>query len=111
MYDGYPKSMVHLLVLPRELVQGPSQLQEEHLPMLRRLAAHVAWLVAELTVQRPELTWRHGVHTPPSLEQLHVHVLSDDFKPPGTKNMKHFKSFQPPFFTDLDATDPSQRWQ
>mmetsp|Transcript_127216 Transcript_127216/g.341382 ORF Transcript_127216/g.341382 Transcript_127216/m.341382 type:complete len:238 (+) Transcript_127216:128-841(+) len=101
IYDGYPKSQVHLLAVPRLRLDGPQDLTAEHLPLLRRLAEYVAWLLRELSAQRPELTWRQGVHAMPSLRQLHVHVISQDFRSPRLKNKKHYNSFQPPFLVPL----------
>jgi len=99
MYDGYPKSEVHLLVMPRARINSARSLSKE--PLLRSLAAYTAWVLESVAKQRPELTLRHGVHAGPSLLQLHVHVLSQDFRSPCLKNKKHFNSFQPPFLVPL----------
>ena len=37
-YDAYRKSAVHLLILPRVPICGPSVLDASHAPMLRRMA-------------------------------------------------------------------------
>lgn len=103
LYDGYPKSEVHLLVMPRQRIQGPRDLTTDHIPLLQRLAAYTSWVLEGLSAQRPKLTWRHGIHAAPSLHQLHVHVISQDFKSPCMKNKKHYNSFQPPFLIDLGA--------
>lgn len=36
--------------------------------------------------------WTHGLHSVPSLKQLHVHVMTLDFNSPCLKNAKHFSS-------------------
>lgn len=105
LLDGFPKAEVHLLALPKESIPGPAALAGDargHLPMLKRLAAYVAWLLGHLASIRPDLTWRHGVHASPSLQQLHVHIISQDFNSPCMKNKKHFNSFQPPFLVPVD---------
>lgn len=106
LFDGYPKAEVHLLALPKDQnISGPQLLAGDpsrHLPMLKRLSAYVAWLLENLATSRPDLTWRHGVHAHPSLLQLHVHVISQDFQSPCMKNKKHWNSFQPPFLVPLD---------
>jgi len=103
LFDGFPKSRVHLLVLPRKRITSARDLTAEHVPLLRRLAAYTAWIIESLTPQYPDLTWRHGVHVNPSLKQLHVHVISQDFRSPCLKNKKHYNSFQPPFLVSLDS--------
>eukprot|EP00811_Abedinium_folium_P032252 NODE_5326_length_1782_cov_28.306949.p1 GENE.NODE_5326_length_1782_cov_28.306949~~NODE_5326_length_1782_cov_28.306949.p1 ORF type:complete len:344 (+),score=78.55 NODE_5326_length_1782_cov_28.306949:104-1135(+) len=103
LFDGHPKSHVHLLAMPRHWIEGPAQLTRAHLPMLLRLSAYVSWVLEELAKQYPDLTWRHGVHSTPTLLQLHVHVMSQDFRSPSMKQPKHFNSFQSPFLVPLDA--------
>lgn len=101
VFDGFPKSQVHLLVLPRiTRVASLGQLRSEHLPMLRRMSAYVTW-VSESLASQLALSITHGVHKVPSLRQLHVHVISQDFVSPCLKNAKHYNSFQPPFFVSL----------
>jgi len=100
IYDGYPKAAVHLLVLPRLRVAGLAQVKEVHLPMIRRLAAYVAWIMEIL--DKSGAGWMHGIHAVPSLRQLHVHLLTLDMNTPAMKNAKHFNSFRPPFLVSLD---------
>lgn len=102
LYDGFPKSRVHLLVMPRAPLNSAWELTEEHLPMLRRMAAYTTWLLEALQAQLPKLTWRQGVHAVPTLRQLHLHVLSQDFQSPKVKHKKHFNSFQQPFLVPLE---------
>eukprot|EP00747_Dinoflagellata_sp_TGD_P030163 gnl/TRDRNA2_/TRDRNA2_134438_c3_seq1.p1 gnl/TRDRNA2_/TRDRNA2_134438_c3~~gnl/TRDRNA2_/TRDRNA2_134438_c3_seq1.p1 ORF type:complete len:313 (+),score=60.29 gnl/TRDRNA2_/TRDRNA2_134438_c3_seq1:85-1023(+) len=103
IYDGYPKSTLHLLVVPRQRVDSLKDLGPEHLPMLRRLAAYVAWALEGLAAAGAgNVGFVHGIHTVPSLRQLHVHILSQDFQSPCLKNAKHFGSFQSPFLVPLD---------
>lgn len=47
--------------------------------------------------------WRLGFHSVPSMRQLHLHVISQDFDSPALKNKKHWNSFTTAFFKDLDA--------
>lgn len=103
MFDGYPKSKVHLLVMPRRRLGGARELSVQDLPMLRRMAAYTASLLEQVAVQSPSLTWRQGFHANPSLLHLHLHIISDDFDSPCLKNKKHFNSFQPPFLMGIDV--------
>eukprot|EP00928_Gymnodinium_smaydae_P037744 TRINITY_DN26162_c0_g2_i1.p1 TRINITY_DN26162_c0_g2~~TRINITY_DN26162_c0_g2_i1.p1 ORF type:complete len:321 (-),score=54.91 TRINITY_DN26162_c0_g2_i1:123-1028(-) len=106
-FDGYPKASTHLLVLPRRVrIAGLASLKPEHLSMLRRLAAYVAWVMSSLSSQMAgaEAGWTHGFHSVPSLRQLHVHVLTRDFQPSSIIKHKaiHFNSFRSPFLVSLD---------
>jgi len=104
IHDGYPKAAVHLLVLPRARVASLEKLTCEHLPMLKRLSAYVAWLLEQVEGKDgdPGVGWTHGLHSVPSLKQLHVHVMTLDLNSPCMKNAKHFSSFLPPFLVSLD---------
>ena len=44
---------------------------------------------------------RVGVHAHPSMNHLHVHVISRDMHSPLLKHRKHYNSFNTPFFVDL----------
>lgn len=103
LYDGFPKAFVHLLVVPRrQHIVGLGACAPRHLPLLRRLAAYVAWVLHGIAGLHSDMKiCTHGIHSVPSLRQLHVHVMSQDFQSPCLKNAKHFNSFQPPFFVSL----------
>ncbi|KKA29248.1 hypothetical protein TD95_002058 [Thielaviopsis punctulata] len=45
---------------------------------------------------------RCGVHAVPSMNHVHVHVLSRDMHSEKMKHRKHYNSFTTPFFVDLD---------
>jgi len=101
LYDGFPKSTIHLLVLPRMRLLELSAVNASHLEVLDQLTVYAAWVVAGLSKMFPDLGFTHGIHSVPSLRQLHVHVFSQDFMSPCLKNAKHFNSFQPPFLVAL----------
>lgn len=71
--------------------------------MLCRLAAYVAWLLEEVSAQHPRLTFRHGVHANPTLLQMHVHIISQDFQGAYLTNKRVYNSFQPPFLVPVDS--------
>ena len=57
-----------------------------------------------------------GVHAHPSMNHLHVHVLSRDMHSPCLKGRKHYNSFTTPFLVDvadfpLAADDPRRHGQ
>lgn len=45
---------------------------------------------------------RAGVHCVPSLDNLHVHIISADMSSPSMKNARHYNSFNTAFFLDFD---------
>lgn len=45
---------------------------------------------------------RVGVHAYPSMNHLHIHILSRDMHSPRVNNRKHYNSFNTPFFVPLD---------
>jgi len=113
----------------------PSALTPAHLPALRRvhataraIAAHLATpaagpatcaLIAPRSTSGGSsgggatgnggcgggLPLRLGYHAVPSLEPLHLHVVSQDFNSPCLKHKKHWNSFSGPFFLDAAAVE------
>ncbi|RCK62273.1 Aprataxin-like protein [Candida viswanathii] len=49
-----------------------------------------------------------GVHSIPSLNNLHVHVITQDFNSARLKNKKHYNSFTTKFFVPFEELDPLQ---
>ncbi|KAJ1699030.1 hypothetical protein LUZ63_007542 [Rhynchospora breviuscula] len=105
--DLYPKARKHVLVLSR--LNGLDCLEDakrEHLPMLKSMhSAGVKW-VKKFLSEDPSLHFRLGYHSVPSMRQLHLHVISQDFDSPSLKNKKHWNSFNTAFFRDsVDVID------
>lgn len=44
-----------------------------------------------------------GFHAIPSMLQLHLHVISQDFDSPALKQPKHWRSFATEFFRPVDT--------
>lgn len=145
--DRFPKSSIHLLLLPRDQVKTHlhpfaafSASDPEFLASVRRETAAVKLLVASelkrkfgafslLERRREEVLDRNedkrlaskeeeveevpegrdwtqdvmaGVHAGPSMNHLHIHILSRDFVSDRMRHRKHYNSFHTPFFVDLD---------
>ena len=105
-YDVYPKARVHLLLLPRVPgLSGPHALGTEHAPLLRHMTALAEWLAPQLRSQVPRLApLRCGFHVVPSMEHLHLHLISHDFEAPDLKKPRHFISFT------TDYLRPPKAW-
>lgn len=73
-------------------------------------AAYVAALAADEPPAREEMPagreWEGevmvGVHARPSMQHLHVHVMSRDRRSSAVKHRKHYNSFATPFFVPLE---------
>ncbi|MCJ1478886.1 aprataxin-like protein [Lambiella insularis] len=136
IYDGFPKSSVHVLLLPTDthktLLHPFDALEDPHFlayvrsevrkvkvlvaSELRRLygkysAAEQARLHAMTADPPPDALpagrdWEKevlaGIHSGPSMNHLHVHVLSVDRHSSCMKHRKHYNSFATPFLVDLE---------
>ncbi|KAK2452284.1 transcription factor bHLH140 [Trifolium repens] len=99
--DMYPKAQKHVLVLARSRgLDCLSDVQEEHLSVLKRMhAVGLKWAEKFLS-ENASLVFRLGYHSAPSMRQLHLHVISQDFESKHLKNKKHWNSFNTTFFRD-----------
>ena len=105
VYDGYPKARRHLLGLAApgtalSRVASVRDLRREHLPALQKL--HAFCRAAAEALGTP---CRVGYHARPSLEPLHVHVISVDLDSEFIKQKKHFLSFATDRFVDAAVVE------
>ncbi|PAA87326.1 hypothetical protein BOX15_Mlig015446g6, partial [Macrostomum lignano] len=111
--DKYPKARHHYLVLPKRQIDSLAQLQRSDASMLKRMLAAAESFIAEKNLL-PK-SFRFGFHAVPSMSQLHMHVVSQDFVSTCLKTKKHWLSFTTDFFLDcslllqlLESADSSQ---
>ncbi|XP_023760223.1 transcription factor bHLH140 [Lactuca sativa] len=99
--DVYPKAQKHVLVVARvKGLESLSDVGEEHLPILRTMHdVGLKWAQTFLK-ENESLVFRLGYHSAPSMRQLHLHVISQDFDSKHLKNKKHWNSFNSSFFRD-----------
>ncbi|VAH89873.1 transcription factor bHLH140-like [Triticum dicoccoides] len=105
--DLYPKAKRHVLVISRtDGLDSLADVKKVHLPLLRSLhSAGLKW-AHKFLEEDASLTFRLGYHSVPSMRQLHLHVISQDFNSPSLKNKKHWNSFTSAFFLDsVDVMD------
>jgi aprataxin len=117
--DLYPKATVHLLILPRDPVkqhQHPSEAFQDaaffakvnaEAEKWRSLAAkELARTICPPTKAIPERDWeaeiKVGIHSVPSMNHLHIHVISRDMHSTCVRHRKHYNSFTTPFFVKLE---------
>jgi len=103
IFDKYPKAKFHFLVMPSKIVGGYSNLTSDSVDMLKKMKKKADSIVEEYSKKHPKLSFRIGFHAIPSLSQLHMHVISQDFDSECLKNKKHWNSFTTEFF--IDAND------
>ncbi|KAK9793191.1 hypothetical protein WJX73_010586 [Symbiochloris irregularis] len=98
--DLYPKARCHALVVARDAsLQSPDNLTREHIPLLQHMQEEAMQWVQQQQAEHPDLPpFRMGFHSVPSLPQLHMHVISQDFDSPQLKHKKHWISFNGTFF-------------
>ncbi|KAI3403785.2 HNT3 [Candida oxycetoniae] len=130
--DLFPKSFRHLLVIPRASDvshQHPLEVFNTHYQaftgeeLYKQLGEYVeearSMILDSLSkefnikeedkeafIQRQYDFVKTGVHSVPSLRNLHIHVMTSDFNTPYMKNKKHYNSFNTKFFVAFEELDP-----
>ncbi|XP_063996651.1 aprataxin [Pogoniulus pusillus] len=99
--DKYPKSHYHWLVLPWKPIPNLKSLTRDHLELLEHMHA-VGQKMIEQCPARHNLEFRLGYHAIPSMSQLHLHVISQDFDSPALKTKKHWNSFTTDYFLNSE---------
>ncbi|KFM25649.1 Aprataxin [Auxenochlorella protothecoides] len=102
--DKYPKARAHALVLAREPdLLSVHDLRQRHVSLLRHMLERARGWSAARAAEDPSLpAFRCGFHALPSMPQLHLHVISQDFDSPCLKTKQHYNSFTTPFFLDAE---------
>lgn len=96
--DAYPKARCHYLVLPKEKITSLRSLNSSHLELIKHMLECGQEIVSEISPKQPNLKFRLGYHAVPSMTQLHMHVVSQDFDSTCLKTKKHWNSFTTDFF-------------
>lgn len=126
--DAFPKALRHYLIVPRDQEisqQNPVkvlQKRPEVLDMIQKYAERTKEILVEDLIHKTDFLKFYeddslakqefknrfikvGVHSVPSLHNLHIHVITRDFFSPRLKNKKHYNSFNSDFFVHLLAFD------
>ncbi|XP_047534938.1 aprataxin [Vanessa atalanta] len=91
--DKYPKAMIHYLILPREEISSIYKLNKTHLNLLNEFGS-----MFNLIKEEHDSELRAGFHAVPSMQRLHMHVISTDMNSPSLKTKIHWNSFTTSFF-------------
>ncbi|KAK7287433.1 hypothetical protein RIF29_00710 [Crotalaria pallida] len=105
--DAYPKAQKHVLVLLQTRgLDCLADVQNEHLRLLKKMHDVGLKWAKKFLHENASLVFRLGYHSVPSMRQLHLHVISQDFESKHLKNKKHWNSFNTAFFRDsVDVMD------
>lgn len=122
--DAFPKSYRHYLVLPRDLgltlkhpldaFKNPDIYDEisfyvEKAKEMLVESIMESKLIPDLDYERKKFKnqfVKAGIHSIPSMSNLHIHVISQDFNLARMKNKKHYNSFTTDFFVEFEKLDP-----
>lgn len=80
---------------------GNIQLTRDDVNMLREME-HLAQNAIEVT-GRSINEFKIGYHAKPSMQRVHLHVISRDFHSPCLKTKKHWNSFNTPFLLSSEC--------
>lgn len=92
--DKYPKAQFHYLVLPTENIQSIWYIKGIHHDLLM----HMHNVARSLVEKHADHEFIIGYHAMPSMQRLHLHVISTDFNSPCLKTKYHWNSYTTPFF-------------
>ncbi|KAF4804293.1 Aprataxin [Turdus rufiventris] len=101
--DKYPKARYHWLILPWDPISSLKSVTRDHLELLEHMHA-VGQKMIEQCPARDSLEFRLGYHAIPSMSQLHLHVISQDFDSPALKTKKHWNSFTTDYFLNSEGS-------
>ncbi|KAL2920158.1 hypothetical protein HK105_200224 [Polyrhizophydium stewartii] len=81
-----------------------SSLRREHIPLLELMGERGRAAFEKLSAGTPvPFGYKMGFHALPSMRQLHLHVISNDFISARLKTWHHYNSFATQFFRPLES--------
>ncbi|XP_001373180.2 aprataxin isoform X1 [Monodelphis domestica] len=99
--DKFPKAQYHWLVLPWDSISSLKNLNQKHVKLLRHMQT-VGGKMIDRCVESKRVRFRLGYHAVPSMNHLHLHVISQDFDSPCLRNKKHWNSFNTEYFLESE---------
>ncbi|CAF4925180.1 aprataxin [Pieris napi] len=92
--DKYPKAKIHYLVLPREDISSIYKLSKEHIPLIEEFGQ----IFKEIQKEHADFFLHCGFHAVPSMQRMHMHIISNDMISTCLKTRIHWNSFTTKFF-------------
>jgi aprataxin len=101
--DCYPKAESHFLILPRTTrINSIEELSTSDIELVESMLALANEEIVSKNVDQ-NLIFKTGFHSVPSMDLLHLHVISQDFCSPFLKNKRHYLSFTTAFFLEASS--------
>ena len=109
--DKFPKAKHHYLVMPRDTRYASiGDLTPDDMPLLKHMERVANKLVNDNNTihdenESPDLEfpdYKYGFHAVPSMNHLHMHVISQDLDSSCLRHKKHWNSFTTTFFVPLE---------
>lgn len=98
--DGFPKAKYHYLIVPRESINSVKELSRRNLDLLNHIHKVAEDLISRVHKKEPGLRFRFGYHAVPSMNRLHMHIISQDFDSPRMRTRHHWNTFNTEYFMD-----------
>ena len=98
--DRYPKARYHYLIVPRENINSVKELSQSNIALLEHIHQVAENLIARVQQVEPTLRFRFGYHAVPSMNRLHLHIISQDFDSPRLYKQHHWNTFNTEYFID-----------
>ncbi|XP_036339341.1 aprataxin-like protein [Rhagoletis pomonella] len=96
IYDKYPKARHHYLVLPKAVIPDVFHLNLGHLSLLEEMHFLAQNVIEVKSFQLDD--FKIGFHAQPSMQRLHLHVISKDFVSDCLKKKRHWVNFNTEIF-------------
>lgn len=94
IHDKYPKAKIHYLVLPEDNINSIYKLNSSHVSLLEEFGE----FYEEIKAEHKGHSLQAGFHAVPSMQRLHMHIISTDMISPCLKTKIHWNSFTTKFF-------------
>lgn len=94
--DAYPKSAHHFLVLSLDsTLNSVTDLNRRHIFLVDHMYKEGMKFSQKFTTR---FKFKYGFHMRPSMNRLHLHVITSDHNSNYIRKKKHYNSFNTPFF-------------
>ena len=100
LYDAFPKARYHYLVVPRDDIHSVKELSRDNLELLKHIHKVAEDLIERVRKREQNTPFRFGYHAVPSLNRLHLHIVSQDFDSPQLWKRHHWNTFNTEYFMD-----------
>ncbi|EGC34247.1 hypothetical protein DICPUDRAFT_153568 [Dictyostelium purpureum] len=101
--DKYPKSKYHFLVLPRKHILKHRDLTKEDVGLLEYMFVTGNKYLEDSVSPAEKKSISIGFHAIPSMRQLHMHMISNDYQTAALKKKEHWNSFTTEFFIPFES--------